>query len=284
MNSFTPENAPNVAVFGLGIIGSRSADNLIKSGYSVQTWNRTAGKHSAQVESAESAAATAQTLCFYLKDGVACRQVFELIRPALTDGKVLVNHSTIDLETTLWLNEQCAALGVAFLDCPFTGSKDASAAGALVYYAGGNSELVESLRPLLEATAKEIHHLGKVGDATVVKITTNLISASTIQAISEAMAISGSFGISPELFTAAVSSNACGSVLSNMKMPLMATGNYDTHFSLHNMLKDSKFAIQLAGKKGLNTPGIQATSKAMSDLCDNGHADLDYCALYKQFD
>ncbi len=274
---------PSIAVFGMGIIGSRCADNLISAGYEVTTWNRTAGKHPKQVDSATDAA-NADILCLYLKDGGACRDVFEAIASQIDSTKTLINHSTIDLDTCLWLADQCAQRGVDYLDCPFTGSKDASAGGNLVYYAGGNVDLIAKHRSLLEATSKEIHHLGKVGDATIVKITTNLISASTIQAISEAMAISSAHGIDPALFTSAVSSNACGSVLSNMKMPSMSGAEYDTHFSLDNMLKDSKFALQLAQQKQIAAPGITTTSQQMQSLSDAGHGKLDYCAIYKQFD
>ena len=64
----------------------------------------------------------------------------------------------------------------------------------------------------------------------------------------------------------------------------MADGNFDTHFSLDNMLKDSKFALHLAKEKGLFTPGIDTTSQQMQSLSNQGYGDLDYSALYKQFD
>jgi 3-hydroxyisobutyrate dehydrogenase-like beta-hydroxyacid dehydrogenase len=281
--------ATTVSIFGLGIIGSRCTDCLLSAGYKIRPWNRTKGKHKLQIEKLETTVQS-DVFCFYLKDGVACREVFNDLRPFLSElnqlskGKTLINHSTVDLETTLWLAKECEKIGMGFLDCPFTGSKDASAEGNLVYYAGGELELLETHRSLLEVTSKEIHHLGKIGNATIVKITTNLISACTIQAISEAMAISLAHGITAEQLTQAVSSNASGSLLSKMKMPRMASGDFEAHFSLSNMLKDSKFALDLADQKGLLTPGIAATSKQMQALADLGHGDLDYSALIKQFD
>ena len=271
-----------VAVLGMGIIGSRCADQLEQAGYSVIRWNRTAGKHPSQTDLLTDTSA-ASTLCLYLTDGIACREVFASLSQHLKPGQTILNHSTVDLDTTLYLAEACAKLGIGYLDCPFTGSKDAAAAGQLVYYVGGEPSLLESQRQLLESTSKLISYLGKVGDATVVKITTNLISACTIQAISEAMAISSSYGISAEQFTEAVSSNACGSPLSALKMPSMAAGEYDTHFSLDNMLKDSRFALALAQQKAIATPAIQTTSEKMQSLSQQGHGDQDYSALYQQF-
>ena len=273
-----------IAVFGLGIIGSRSATNLADASKNVVVWNRTPKSLPNEISNALNVAEQASTLCFYLKDGVACREVFESIRPALTEHHIIINHSTIDLETTLWLNEQCKAISCSFLDCPFTGSKVAAQNGELVYYVAGDDALLEKVRPILEITSKEIIPTGKVGNATIIKVATNLISASTVQALSEALAIATSNGISPTDFISAVSGNACGSPLAAMKLPSMVDGNYETHFSLDNMLKDARFAIQLAERASLHTPGIRTTANVMESLCEKGSADLDYSALYQQFD
>jgi 3-hydroxyisobutyrate dehydrogenase/glyoxylate/succinic semialdehyde reductase len=273
----------HISVFGLGIIGSRCADNIAQAGHTVTTWNRTPKERPDSVTSALEAAKRSTILSFYLKDGLACRETFEAIRSALTPHHTLINHSTIDLATTKWLTEQCHSLDVQFLDCPFTGSKMAAQNGELVYYAGGSPELLEKLRPVLEVTSKEIQHLGDIGAATIVKIATNLISASSVQAMAEAMAITKAHGISEGTFIPAVLSNACGSPLAQLKLPAMAEHDYDTHFSLENMRKDSAFALELAREANLSTPGLTATNKAMTELCKNGNGDLDYCALNKQF-
>lgn len=273
-----------ITIFGLGIIGSRCADNLAAAGHTVTTWNRSAKSRVDRLDSAAEAASASDILCFYLKDGHACREVFENIRPQLSARHTLINHSTIDLATTQWLTEQCSKLGIAFLDCPFTGSKVAAQNGQLVYYAGGDPVLIDQLKSILAVTSKEVIPVGKAGDATIIKIVTNLISASTVQALSEAMAIAKAHGISPATLIPAVTSNACGSPLAAMKLPTMASNEYDTHFSLDNMRKDSVFALELAELAGLATPGIRATSQAMTQLCQDGHGDLDYSSLYKQFD
>ena len=277
------ETNATVAVLGMGIIGSRCADNLIAANFDVITWNRTPGKHTTQVEELTSIT-EASTLCFYLTDGDACKEVFQTIKAQLKPGSSLLNHSTIDLEAALWLAEECEKIGVHYLDCPFTGSKDAATQGKLVYYVGGSEALLETHRNLLECTSKEIHHLGKLGDATIIKIATNLISASSVQAIAEAMAITSAHGISQTLFTQAVSSNACGSALSQLKMPNMEKGDYDTHFSLDNMLKDSKFALKLAKDKSIPVPSTLNVATQMQKLCDQGNGQLDFSSLFKQFE
>lgn len=280
----SPDSPVTIAVYGLGIIGSRCADRLLENGYTVRTWNRTPKPRNDSFSDPSTTAQGADFLSFYLKDGIALREVFGSLKKRLRPDQTIMNHSTVDLDTTHWLAEQCAEVGCAFLDAPFTGSKAAAGQGALVYYIGGDPQTLEHARKVLEVTSKEIKLLGPVGSATVVKIATNLISASTVQALSEALAITNTHGIKPEVLTESIASNACGSVLASMKLPTMAAGDFDTHFSLENMLKDSRFALQLAEAEGLDTPGIRATSKAMANQCKKGHAHLDFSALFKAYD
>jgi len=275
---------PTVAIYGLGVIGSRCADQLAQNGNIVQTWNRTPKARNDAFPDPAAAMVGADFLSFYLKDGIALREVFTALREKLRPEQIIMNHSTVDLASTQWLAKQCAELGCAFLDAPFTGSKDAAAQGALVYYVGGDEKVIEQARQVLEVTSKEIQHLGAIGSATVVKIGTNLISASTVQALAEALAITKAHGIEPEIFADAVASNASSSITSSMKLPNMINGDYSTHFSMKNMLKDSKFALQLAEEAGLEAPGILATSEAMSHQCDMGNADLDFSALFKKYE
>ncbi|MGE9270175.1 MAG: NAD-binding protein, partial [Verrucomicrobiales bacterium] len=122
---------------------------------------------------------------------------------------------------------------------------------------------------------------GEVGSATILKLVTNLISACSVQAMAEAMATARKHGIASDKLITAVTSNACGSLLAEMKLPSMANQDYDTHFSLANMLKDSRYALELAA--GLDTPAIEAVSKRIAELCDQGMAELDYAALAKPY-
>lgn len=271
---------PKIAVLGLGIIGSRAFTLLKDSGIGpVKAWNRTPKGISGEVSSIEEACSDANLIVLYLKDGAAVRAVAERIFALPPGNRTVVNHSTVDLETTRWLARECAERGIEFLDCPFTGSREAAAGGALVYYAGGQQELVDELEPILLLTAKSVLRCGPAGSATVLKLVTNLISACTVQALAESLATATRHGIRPDQLIDAVARNACGSPLAAMKLPTMASGEFDTHFSLSNMLKDSRYALELAAEAGIETPAIQAVSRRMAELCDAGLADRDYSAL-----
>lgn len=121
--------------------------------------------------------------------------------------------------------------------------------GELVYYAGTDSSTLERMRPVLEHSSKDILHAGGVGAGTVVKLVTNMISATMVQSLSEALAITQAYGISPQLLGQAISRNVIASPLAAFKLPLMAERDFSTHFSLDNMRKDGVYAQELAGRK-----------------------------------
>src|SRR5204863_8998946 len=114
--------------------------------------------------------------------------------------------------------------GARFLDAPFTGSKVAAENGQLVYYIGGDEAVLKQVRPILEASSREIVLIGNIGDATVMKVATNLITAATAQVTAEALALVRKAGISADLFSRAMKSNASNSTTIEMKVPLMIAG------------------------------------------------------------
>ncbi|MCH2062810.1 MAG: NAD(P)-dependent oxidoreductase [Roseibacillus sp.] len=279
-----PSSLPSVAVFGLGIIGSRAADHIAAAGYPVTTWSRSPRERMDFEADPATAAGNAQILVCYLKDVPAVRDVFEKVRDSLGPGKTFVNHATIDHDTTDYLVTECARLQCGFLNAPFTGSKVAASNAALVYYAGGNAGVLERLRPFLEATSSQVMEVDSPLAATILKLTTNLITASTVQALAEGLKISLAYGISAETYLESIKPNACASALANMKVPSMAEGDFDPHFSLSNMLKDSRYMIDLAQRAGLETPGIANTANQMQKRNDLGEGECDFSILFKQFE
>jgi 3-hydroxyisobutyrate dehydrogenase/glyoxylate/succinic semialdehyde reductase len=271
------------AVLGLGIIGSRASERLLGAGWNVARWNRTPKGLAGEVSSPEEAVEGASVISIYLKDAPALREVVARIEGVLQPGQTVLNHATVDLETTIWLDARCASRGCRFLDTPFTGSRLAAESGQLVYYIGGDAVMAEEFEPYLSVTSRMRLHCGAVGAATVIKLTTNLISACTVQAMAEALAITTGHGVDPARLIEAVSHNVSGSPLAAMKFPTMVAGNYDTHFSLANMGKDSRYMLALAAAAGVDAPAIAAVSQRLAELCEAGLGGLDYSALAKPY-
>lgn len=268
-------------LLGLGIIGSRSADQIVAAGHSLKTWNRTPKDRPDSVADPAEAAAECDVIVSYLRDEVAVREVFERIRPSLDEGKTFINHSTIDPDTTNWLVEQCRTIGCGFLDAPFTGSRDAAAQGVLSYYVAGSPELLEKHRSFLELTSRSIIYLGLPPAATVVKITTNLVTASAVQALTEALEISRRHGVDPRAWHEAAKINGCYAAVHGMKIPTLIENDFTPHFSTENMAKDTLYASQLADAVGITAEGNQHTWTRLFEA-EMRDASEDFSATIKQ--
>ncbi len=273
----------NITVFGMGIIGSRCANLWQEAGETVTRWNRSPKDLPHILSDPAEAARRSAVLSFYLKDAQALRSVFEQIRPVLSTQHLIMNHSTVDLPTTLWLAEQCATIGCNFVDAPFTGSKIAATDGKLLYYLAGSDTVVDRAEKILAPTGNTMIRMGACGNATVIKLATNLIAACQIQALSEALALSLTHGISKDAFEQVITQHGTASNLTKMKLPGMLKEDFDTHFSLDNMRKDSVYALELAQSMQLELPAMQTVSERMSGLCQSGLSSDDYTALAKPY-
>jgi 3-hydroxyisobutyrate dehydrogenase-like beta-hydroxyacid dehydrogenase len=139
--------------------------------------------------------------------------------------------------------------------------------------------VLKRVRWALEPSAKAILPLGRVGDATVIKIATNLVSAIAVEALAEALGVVSAHGIDADQFLAAMEHNANSSGLSRMKLPAMVAGTFDPHFSLKNMWKDACFAERLAHAAGLEVPALSLVRTRMGALVGRGRGEEDFSAL-----
>jgi len=269
----------NIGVLGLGIIGSRVVENLRKAGHEVFVWSRSARPVPNFLASPCEVAQAAGVIQIFVRDGAALLEAVEDMRPTLKAGHLVMNHATVSKKAVLQAAQIVESTGAAFLDAPFTGSKMAAQNGRLCYYVGGSDLLLERARPVLEASAAKILPLGAVGDATVVKIVTNLISAVTVEALAEAAALTRAHGIPLEKLHEALEGNANHSQLIGMKLPAIMKGDFEPHFSLRNMLKDADFARELASEVGIAAPAIDSTATVMRRGVEKGEGDLDFCVI-----
>ena len=178
-----------VGVIGLGIIGSRVAANLRGAGHQVYVWSRS--PHSAPnfLGSVVEVADLCDVIQIFVSDDDALLEVVRTIAAALAPRHLLIAHATVAPATTRQAASIVESQGARYLDAPFTGSKSAAQNKQLTYYVGGDETVLEEARPVLAATSKKILHVGKVGDATVLKIVTNMLTATTVQTLAEMLAL-----------------------------------------------------------------------------------------------
>lgn len=275
---------PPIGLLGLGIIGSRVAENLRQAGHEVFVWSRSPRADSHFMPSPREVAEKTSFIQIFVRNDEALLSAIRQMQPVLGSDHVLINHATVSKTATLEAATLCAESKAAFLDAPFTGSKMAAQNAKLVYYVGGDSAVLERVRPVLEVSSQKILPLGQIGDAMILKIVTNLVTAVTVKALSEAAAITRSQGIPLELLKTALESNANYSPLIGMKLPAIMEGNFEPHFSLQNMLKDAEFAQRLASDADIKTPALNCTAEAMRAGVLEGMEDLDFSVIGKLSD
>ena len=272
-----------VGVLGLGIIGSRVAENLRKAHFDVFVWSRSVRPTPGFLASPAEVADVAQVIQIFVRDDEALAEAMDGMAAHLRPDHIILNHSTVSPAAALAAAKVCEKAGAGFLDAPFTGSKNAAAGGKLVYYIGGDDKLLEQVRPVLEASSVKIMPLGGVGDATVLKIATNLVTAVIVEALAEAVAITRSKGIPAEKLLEALEANANYSTLIGMKLPTIISGNFEPHFSLRNMLKDTRFALNLARDAGLEAPVLEKTVAIMDRAVEAGKGDQDFSVIAEDY-
>ena len=273
----------NVGLIGLGIIGSRVAAALRKRGLQVFVWNRTPRLEQYFVGSPVEVAELCDVVQLFVADDTALLETVRQLTPGLTAQHVVTAHCTVAPESMRAAAEIVERRGARFLEAPFTGSKVAAENGQLVYYIGGDEAALKKARPVLEASSKEIIVIGEIGDASVMKVATNIVTAATAQVAAEALALLGKAGIAPELFTRAMKSNASNSTTLEMKVPLMLAGDFEPHFSVKHMLKDVRIAAKLAREFSLDLPVTEVSSDMLLAELKQGRGDADYSSVAQKY-
>jgi hypothetical protein len=173
--------------------------------------------------------------------------------------------------------------GARFVEASFTGSKPAAEKGELVYYVGGTDAALREARPILEASSKEIVHIGAVGQASAIKIATNMITAANVQAAAEAIALVQALEVPPEKFVEAMRANASYSGTLAMKLPKILNRDFEPQFSVKHMLKDMQLASQIALSHYLDLGVTAAARDQLLEQMQWGHGDADYSAVARKY-
>jgi 3-hydroxyisobutyrate dehydrogenase-like beta-hydroxyacid dehydrogenase len=268
-----------ITLFGLGIIGSAWAKNLIEDGHDVRVWNRTPKGFPGEAATALDAATGAEMLVIVVADPPAVESVIDQIAPALTSGQIVVQSSTISPAWTLKFAERIEALGPKYLDAPFTGSKPAAEARKTVYYMGGDEATLALVEPVLAKLSSTILHVGAVGQASALKLAMNSNIAGVALALTESLSMARKAGIPDDVFFDALHVNASRSPMSDLKEPKLLARDYAPQFSVKHMAKDLRLALETAGDLPLiGTPRI---SEMYQQGLDAGMGDDDFIGLIR---
>ena len=269
-------------VLGLGLIGSRVAAKVQSAGFPLAVWNRTARQFDglpAPAPDPASVARDSEILQIFVADDQALQDTLNALIPALGPRHVVLSHATVAPQTVRQLAADVTATGAAFLDAPFTGSRDAAAQGQITYYIGGNAAALERARPILTASAKAILPVGEVGQASAIKLATNIMAAAAAVSLAEAIHLLRANGVDPRTLVGALENNAARSGVTDLKLPCMLGHDFAPRFSARNMRKDLRLASAVAA------PGHRVLTDTLLSLyeqaCQSGLADEDFATIVK---
>lgn len=278
-----------VGYVGLGIMGSRMAQNLAQKGFRVVAWNRspekTAALASFGIEAAPSPKALAQQVdafCTCVADPVALREVAfgeNGLWAGASEGQVFVDFSTVSVEATQELEKRFATKSVSFVEAPVTGSRGGAENGTLVIMAGATQEAFEQAQPIFRAVGQKAIHCGPVGHGTQVKLAGNALIAAMLQGLSEGMLLSKKAGVDPRKFLEVVQASGYRSPYYDTKGQAILNRDFDTHFSIDLMFKDLTLFLENAAHHRVPTPTAASLKETYQLARASGKGDLDICAV-----
>src|SRR3954470_16410495 len=288
-----------IAFIGLGHMGGGMAPNLAKAGHDVQAFDLVQEAVAKAKEGGCSAASSAaeavkdaDVVITMLPAAQHVRAVFrDDIAPNAKPGALLIDCSTIDVQSARDVGEAMKAKGFDFVDAPVSGGIAAAAAGTLALMVGGTDEQFERAKPLLEPMAKAVIHAGQLGSGQAAKICNNMILGATMIVTCEAFALAQKLGLDPQVFFD-ISSKASGqswSMTSYAPVPGVgpetpADHDYEGGFAAALMLKDLKLAADAARSVGAYTPMGGEAEELYQRFVDRGGGSKDFSGLIKMID
>jgi 3-hydroxyisobutyrate dehydrogenase len=280
---------PAIGFIGLGLMGKPMARNLLKAGFPVTVWNRTASraedvvKEGAKLGASPAAtAAQADVLITIVSDPPAVEKILwsaDGALAALCKGSVLIDSSTISPELARRAAAACEERSVGYLDAPVTGGTWGAEKGELVFMVGGKAEVLEKVKLVLEAMGKKIFHLGPNGAGQTVKLAMNLILALQVEALAEALALVTHAGVEGERLVEVMQASMARAAVLDVKAPLILKNEFPPSFPLRLMHKDIRLALELARQEGITLPAATASYATYSAVKDSSKDDPDYAAV-----
>ena len=278
-----------IAYLGIGTMGSGMAANLKKAGHDVSAWNRSP-KTSPVLRDADLRVTTdlgealegAEVVMYCLSDD---KGVHDLVFGAhnllehVPAGAVVIDLSTIDPETSNTERAAFEAKGHDFLDAPVFGTKGEAEGAGLWIVVGGPKAVFDSALPLFEAISETVHYMGEGGKGTSMKLVGNLLVASQLQALGEALTLAKKAGLNLADVQEVLD-------VADFRTPIYygvgrgaQAGDYTVNFALNLMLKDAKLIQDFAGRLGSPVPTAATAQKYIEESIKDGHGELNASAL-----
>ena len=279
-----------IGLLGTGLMGQPVARRLVAAGYPVTVWNRSQEKAlqlaSAGVKIEQSASqllADSELIICLLSDATACDEVIfnhdalQYIGP----DTIILMMSTLSPDIVVEQARKAHSVQAHYVDLPVSGGTTGAEKGSLSLMAGGDRQLIDSLRPLLSHLGK-VTHVGEVGAGQLTKLANQIIVAGTLSLLSEAFTLAQRGGADPEKVREALLGGFADSTLLQHQGERMVKGDFKARGAAKWQLKDTRSAVALAKQLNLTLPLTETVNRLFSQMIDAGEGDLDHCAIIKQ--
>jgi len=284
-----------IAFIGLGNMGGPMAANLVKAGHRVVAFDLVAALRdqaradgASVAESSIAAVRGAEVVITMLPAGRHVLSVWNDVVPAMTKGALIIDCSTIDVESAKQAHALASKHGTASIDAPVSGGTGGAKGATLTFMCGGEEKAFAAAKPVLEKMGKKIVHCGGGGAGQAAKICNNMILGVSMIAVSEAFALAEKLGLSHQaLFdVASTSSGQCWSLTSYCPVPgpvptSPANNDYKPGFASALMVKDLTLAQDAARAAGAATPLGEHARRIYSDFDAAGNGGVDFSGIIR---
>jgi len=287
-----------IGFIGLGNMGAPMARNLLKAGHEVRGFDlvpdlvaQIVKDGAVAASSPADAVRTAEVVITMLPAGAPMRDVYlgaGKVLETAAPRSLLIDSSTIDVETAREVGAAAAAADRMMIDAPVSGGTAGAAAGTLTFMVGGPPEAFAAAQQFLEAMGKTIVYAGGAGNGQAAKICNNMILGISMIAVSEAFALAEKLGLEPQkLFDiASKSSGQCWSLTSYCPVPgpvpsSPANRDYKAGFTADMMLKDLRLSQEAASKTAALTPLGAAATGLYSRYAAGGYGGSDFSGIIR---
>ena len=274
-----------VGMIGLGAMGLGMARNLAKAGFLTAVYNRTTAKtlefKVATYDLPEALAAEVDIVLICVSADQDVIGLVESIAKTIKSRSIVVDLSTVSSDTA----QKAAAIllkkEVNFLDAPVSGGVEGAKNGTLAMMVGGNIKALEKARPVLEAIAKRIIHIGDTGSGQATKAANQIMCAGINQAVTEALAFAQSQGLEIDKVIDVISGGAAGNWFLEHRGYTMTQDIFTPGFKLALHHKDLKICQTMAAQSDIAIPLADMTVINYEQLMNDGYGDEDISALYR---
>ncbi|BDZ48063.1 3-hydroxyisobutyrate dehydrogenase [Frondihabitans sucicola] len=280
-----------VAVLGLGIMGQGVARTLIREGFDVTVWNRSADKATpfadegaAVAETPAEAVTDAEVILSIVFDADSVLSVLSEAAGSVSGEAVWVQASTIGLDGTARVVKAAESAGVPLIEAMMLGTKAPAETGKLVMLAAGDTALIEKAAPVLDAIGQKTVNTGsRVGNGSALKLAANAWIASITAATAQSLALAQALGLEGELFLEAIDGGASDTPYAHQKGGNMLAGTFEPAFALDGLRKDIGLIADAALGAGVDGRLLGALADVYADASSSGHGGDDISAVYAAF-